>query len=142
MLQTGAHGLGQCRSRRRPFSRRAGVDAHRPLRGAEPPCDEATNPEGNPRHAYRGRARCHGAPFDEFDALTSACLSSLEGLATGSVPDCTRRNSLFVRCSGATEKVLIQRNAPASIATHLDELVNAINTAAHLSGMEAAALLD
>jgi uncharacterized membrane protein YccC len=95
-------------------------------------------------HAMRIEAE-RGAtvsPFDEFDALTSACLSSLEGLGNWFGSGLHSKELALRPLFRATEKVLIQRNAPASIATHLDELVNAINTAAHLSGMEAAALLD
>ena len=73
--------------------------------------------------------------FDELETLTAACLDSLEGLghwfSSETLAPLTSLRPLY----RAAEKALIASGAPASIASHFDELVNAINTATHLAGM-------
>ena len=73
--------------------------------------------------------------FDELETLTAACLDSLEGLghwfSSETLAPLTSLRPLY----RAAEKALIAADAPASIASHFDELVNAINTATHLAGM-------
>ncbi|HXY45416.1 MAG TPA: hypothetical protein VEH29_14600, partial [Acidimicrobiales bacterium] len=75
------------------------------------------------------------AAFDELDALSKGFLATLDALAdrlagqtAGSVPE-------LRRLYRAVEESLVERRAPPSIALHLDELVNAINTAVHLAGL-------
>lgn len=73
--------------------------------------------------------------FDELEALKAACLDSLGRLsdwfASGARLPTASLRPLFL----ATEKSLVASGGAASIASHLDELVDAINTATHLSGM-------
>ena len=75
------------------------------------------------------------AAFGELSELLSACVDALVRL--GDFFDARAYDApvdlraLF----DALEPALAQRGAPASVALHLDELVNAINTAAHLAGV-------
>lgn len=90
-------------------------------------------------HALRIEAE-RGAtvePFAELESLASACLDSLDGLGNWFGAGVHAEAPALRPLYGAAEKALVRLGAAASIATHLDELVNAINTATHLSGMPA-----
>ena len=75
----------------------------------------------------------------EFEALSAGCLDALERLGDwfASQPHgaVVELRPLFE----SAERSLVRVGAPESIALHLDELINAINTASHLSGLLAAA---
>ena len=86
-------------------------------------------------HALRieGERGATVAPYEELEALGEGLLANLRNLERhfsyeASGPDADLR-SLFAR----TEPVLNSYGAPATIAAHLEELVNAINTAAQVS---------
>ena len=71
----------------------------------------------------------------ELESLKRACLASLDRLGdwfASSTPGSTDPLRPLYR---SAEQALARSGAPESIASHLDELVNAINTATHLSGM-------
>lgn len=74
--------------------------------------------------------------LNEYDALITSCLEALlrvselfAGNDRSAVEDLRSKYRV-------AEHQLHERAAPASLALHLDELVNAINTAQHLAGMQ------
>lgn len=74
--------------------------------------------------------------LDQYDTLMATCLDALERLSqwfTGATP--APIDDLRPKYRSA-KRQLTEQGAPASIALHLDELVNAINTAQHLAGMQ------
>lgn len=88
-------------------------------------------------HALRIEAE-RGAtvgPILELDELLAGCLTALVQLSQWfDTEDRGPRSDLRLLYRSA-ERTLTAIGAPASIAVHLDELVNAINTAAHLAGL-------
>jgi hypothetical protein len=80
--------------------------------------------------------------FDELDALSAGFVQSLQALtdlfATRSIRSVPELRQLY----RAVEHRLIELDAPQSIGLHLDELVNAIDTAAHLADLLTPALND
>lgn len=74
--------------------------------------------------------------FTELEVLTSACIHALDDVGQW-IGSQRRVQPVPLRPLYRTaEKILVERGSPASIATHLDELVNAINTASHVAGMD------
>jgi uncharacterized membrane protein YccC len=73
-------------------------------------------------------------PFAELDVLTAGLLEGMDNLTNTlsdrSLKQMPELRSLFL----ALERPLVDRGAAPSIGLHLDELVNAIDTAAHLVG--------
>jgi hypothetical protein len=74
--------------------------------------------------------------FAEFEALGDAMVTALgtvsKYLSSGSVQTMPNLRQLY----RITERPLHDIAAPAALAINLDELVNAINTAAHLVGLD------
>jgi uncharacterized membrane protein YccC len=73
--------------------------------------------------------------FGELDALFDRSLQSLERLSHWFVSTPHSEVDDLRPLYKMAEKMLAEREAPTTIAAHLDELVNAINTANHLSGL-------
>jgi uncharacterized membrane protein YccC len=73
--------------------------------------------------------------FEEFEALKGGALSALEDLGRWFLLESPSPPVSLRPLYRATEKRLSTVGAPVSIASHLDELVNALNTATHLSKM-------
>ncbi|MHB1209255.1 MAG: FUSC family protein [Acidimicrobiales bacterium] len=78
--------------------------------------------------------------LDRYDDLIAGCLLALERLSQhfGGVP-LTSVDDLRARCDLA-ERQLLDAGVAPSLALNLGELVNAINTAQHLAGLEHAPL--
>ena len=77
------------------------------------------------------------AAFDELDELARGCLNSLEELSDWFAAQSHAPVGPLRPLYRSAEKGLVEAGASVSIATHLDELVNAINTATQLSGITA-----
>jgi uncharacterized membrane protein YccC len=74
--------------------------------------------------------------FPELDELTKGLLEGLDDLARKFSGDVVTRMPELRKLYRSAEPLLGDRRVPPSIALHLDELVNAIDTAAHLAGLE------
>lgn len=88
-------------------------------------------------HALRTEAE-RGATVRDIpavDALHEAFLTSLTSLEDWFADGTVRRSPSLRAVFQTAENALEARNASASIAAHLDELVNAINTATQVSGL-------
>ena len=74
-------------------------------------------------------------PFGEFDALVAGLLEGLDNLtrsfSQGADLHMPQLRTLYL----AIEQPLVDHGVAPSIGLHLDELVNAIDTAAHLAGL-------
>jgi len=75
--------------------------------------------------------------FGELDALTTGFLDALDALGDPLAARPPRPAPELRGLFGATEHQLVELGAPPSIGRHLDELVNAIDTATHLTGRTA-----
>ena len=86
-------------------------------------------------HALRTEAErgVTAPPSLEFEALAHACRARLRQLSEGFDVAQHREWSGLRSSYEAAARALAHVGAPDSIALHLDELVNAINTAAHLT---------
>jgi uncharacterized membrane protein YccC len=74
--------------------------------------------------------------FVELDGLGQGLVTGLDNLAEAFSGDETKPMPGLRELYRRVEQPLRQRNGAASIGLHLDELVNAIDTAAHLAGLE------
>ncbi len=74
--------------------------------------------------------------FPELDELTKGLLEGLDDLTRKFSGDVVTRMPELRKLYRSAEPLLGDRRVPPSIALHLDELVNAIDTAAHLAGLE------
>jgi uncharacterized membrane protein YccC len=74
--------------------------------------------------------------FVELDGLGQGLVTGLDNLAEAFSGDETKPMPGLRELYRRVEQPLRQRNVAASIGLHLDELVNAIDTAAHLAGLE------
>lgn len=88
-------------------------------------------------HALRigAERRATVAPFDELEALGVGLVQAFETLAhfiSGASPDPMPNLRGLYR---AAERPLAQTDALPPVALHFDELVNAIDTAAHVAGL-------
>ncbi len=74
------------------------------------------------------------AAFDELDNLRKSCVATLEQLATHFEDATFHADAIALRpLYKSVTDTLVRTNAPISLNVHLDELVNAINTATELT---------
>ncbi len=76
-------------------------------------------------------------PFGEFDALVAGLLEGLDNLTRSFSDGAAVQMPQLRRLYLAVEQPLVVHGAASSISLHLDELVNAVDTAAHLVGLSA-----